>query len=187
MASLSIRSYIPNLLSTTRVVLVPYAFFCPAEWRLPFVVLLILTDFFDGFLARRWRVISRYGTLVDPIGDKGVALAFAYLFWSEGLMSSQQVIMFFSREWALLVFGAYLFFQGRWRSWNIQSFWCGKAATVFQAVIGVMYCLQWPVPHLAYGLLVTSGMAALPELIYRAKHIGQPVRTDSTTLEAGSR
>lgn len=29
-----------------------------------------LTDFFDGFIARKYRIISRFGTMFDPIADK---------------------------------------------------------------------------------------------------------------------
>ena len=39
-----------------------------------------LTDALDGYLARRWRVISRYGRIMDPLADKLLVLtAFVYL------------------------------------------------------------------------------------------------------------
>ena len=42
------------------------------------------TDYFDGFLARRWNQISRIGTMLDPIADKAmVAVALlALAVWS---------------------------------------------------------------------------------------------------------
>ena len=40
----------------------------------------MLTDALDGYLARRWRVISRYGRIMDPLADKLLVLtAFVYL------------------------------------------------------------------------------------------------------------
>lgn len=43
-----------------------------------------LTDFLDGYLARRWDVVSRFGVLADPIADKAlvlVTLATLAVFW----------------------------------------------------------------------------------------------------------
>ncbi len=46
----------------------------PALWRLAGVLLCMvlsaLTDWLDGWLARRWRVVSRFGALADPLMDK---------------------------------------------------------------------------------------------------------------------
>ena len=169
MASMSVCRYIPNLLSTLRLLLVPYIFFCPVAWRFPLLFAASLTDFFDGYLARRWNVQSRFGTMVDPLGDKGLAIAFAYLFWSEGLFSLPQLVIFFSREVALLLFAGYLFFQGKWQQWTIQSFWSGKIATALQALIVGFLCLGHVAPAVVYGLLLLSGIAAMPELLYRAR------------------
>lgn len=47
-----------------------------------------LTDFLDGYLARRWNVISRFGILADPIADKAlvlVTLATLAVFWGPAL------------------------------------------------------------------------------------------------------
>ena len=40
-----------------------------------------VTDWFDGWLARRWRQVSRFGAMLDPIADKAmVIIAVAVLF-----------------------------------------------------------------------------------------------------------
>ena len=161
-----IRSLIPNLLSLSRILCVPVVFFCSPGWRLPFLLFVTLTDFLDGYLARKWNVTSAFGTLIDPLGDKGLALAYAYLFWSEGMLSVPQIMIFFSRDIALLVFTAYLIICGKRREWQIQSFWCGKAATTFQALIILYLCLGCPAPFFVYGLMLLLGVLSLPELLY---------------------
>ena len=161
-------SYLPNLLSILRIVCIPYVLFCPVQWRFLLLLFIAVTDFFDGYLARRWNVVSRFGTLVDPIGDKGAALAFAYLFWSEGAMSIPHVLIFFSREWALVLFSGFLLIFGKWKQWTIQSFWSGKIATALQAIIGGVLCLNFPVPEVLFALLLVSGVVAFPELMVRA-------------------
>ncbi len=165
---MSVRAYIPNVLSTLRLLSVPFVLVCPKEWRPVFLLAVALTDFFDGYLARRWNVVSRYGTIVDPLGDKGLAIAFSYVFWVEERLSLQQVLLVFSREWALLLFACYLLVRGRWRAWMVQSFWCGKMATALQALIALWLVFDRPAPPLLYGLLVLSAIAAVPELIYRS-------------------
>lgn len=48
----------------------------PDRW-LALLVFLVAgaTDYFDGYLARRWRVVSTFGKLADPIADKVLILS----------------------------------------------------------------------------------------------------------------
>ena len=55
-------------------------------WAFGFFVIAAVTDFFDGWLARRWKVTSLLGTILDPIADK-VLIAGAIL----GLVAGGQV------------------------------------------------------------------------------------------------
>jgi len=76
---------IPNLLTGLRLVLSvlvfaallvigagrwPAAGFVLARFALIGFVVAAVTDFFDGWLARRWEVVSLAGAILDPIGDK---------------------------------------------------------------------------------------------------------------------
>ncbi|MEI9996651.1 MAG: CDP-diacylglycerol--glycerol-3-phosphate 3-phosphatidyltransferase [Rhizomicrobium sp.] len=75
---------IPNLITLSRILLVPVfavAFVLPSEaWQVTaFVVFVIagVSDFFDGFAARKLNQPSDFGRMLDPIADKilvGVAL-----------------------------------------------------------------------------------------------------------------
>lgn len=72
----------PILLTWLRVALIPLVvgvFYLPDTWLTPveknvaatvvFVVAAI-TDWFDGFLARRWNQTSSFGAFLDPVADK---------------------------------------------------------------------------------------------------------------------
>jgi CDP-diacylglycerol--glycerol-3-phosphate 3-phosphatidyltransferase len=92
------RRTIPNLLTAARVVLAG-AFFlilATALWphegmnladrqfwgNLAVVVFMVaaMTDFADGYLARRWQVVSVFGRVMDPFGDKLLVIgAFVFL------------------------------------------------------------------------------------------------------------
>lgn len=71
---------VPNLLSMLRLALVPL--FCwlalgPELDLLAFGVLAVsgVTDFLDGWLARRWQQFSRLGEWLDPVADRLSILA----------------------------------------------------------------------------------------------------------------
>jgi len=73
---------IPILLTWLRVALIPRVvgvFYLPDAWLSPFgkgvastavFVIAAVTDWFDGFLARRWNETSAFGAFLDPVADK---------------------------------------------------------------------------------------------------------------------
>ncbi len=40
------------------------------QWAFVIFAVSALTDWIDGFLARRWNAVSRWGAILDPIADK---------------------------------------------------------------------------------------------------------------------
>lgn len=68
---------IPNLLTLFRVLLIPFfivVFYLPFEWAKYAATWIFfiagVTDYFDGYLARRWNVSSKLGAFLDPVADK---------------------------------------------------------------------------------------------------------------------
>jgi len=69
--------HIPNALTFLRIALLPIIiglFFIPESWAawsaLGLYTIASITDWLDGYLARKWSVISAVGTFLDPIADK---------------------------------------------------------------------------------------------------------------------
>ena len=107
---------IPTLLTLFRVILIPFfvlAFYLPFSWA-PFACALIffvaaVTDWFDGFLARRWNQSTRFGAFLDPVADK-VMVAIAMVLVAEhyhtwwvtlpaATMIAREIIISALREW----------------------------------------------------------------------------------------
>lgn len=71
---MSIKKNIPNVLSTIRLLMalgLPFMFFSTSIGATTLYYLAAnITDIIDGALARKWKVQSRYGKVVDPFADK---------------------------------------------------------------------------------------------------------------------
>lgn len=83
------KNNIPNLLTLFRIVLIlPLLIIFPIAWALStsinlasvnialtsiilvIFIIAMFTDFLDGYLARKWKVVSNFGKLWDPLADK---------------------------------------------------------------------------------------------------------------------
>ena len=105
--------WVPNALTILRIALIPVFIIgilsLEFEWGSPFGSLIVLgplfiiasfTDWLDGFLARRWNVVTGFGRMIDPIADKllvaGCLIAF---------------MIAFRGEWVILIPGLAIIFR----------------------------------------------------------------------------
>ncbi len=73
---------IPNILSTLRIVLAPIFLFMYIQdevvWRslsIAVFAVAVVTDFFDGYIARMYGAQTSYGVFLDPLADKILTFA----------------------------------------------------------------------------------------------------------------
>ncbi len=122
---------IPNMLTTMRLLLVPvfgYLLFANS-YKEAFVMLLVIgiTDVLDGYIARKYNMITKLGTVLDPIADKLVqATAIAVLTYN--LMIPFVIIAVVVIKELMLGLGAFILYRNG--QVVISSNMYGKLATV---------------------------------------------------------
>ena len=106
-----------------------------AIWACVLFVVAALTDAADGYLARRWNAVSRFGRIMDPLADKLLVLgAFVMLAGADlGPVSGVEpwmAVVILSRE--LLVTTARSVFEST--GVDFSAAWSGKIKMIVQSV-----------------------------------------------------
>lgn len=84
---------IPNILTYGRIIAVPvvaglllYGGDNARWWALGIYVLAAITDFLDGYLARKWQQQSALGRMLDPIADKVLVAIVLLVLAADGIL-----------------------------------------------------------------------------------------------------
>jgi len=130
---------LPNLLTVGRILLVPLlvtVLFTKVEGKewlgLGLFLAAALTDFLDGYLARRWGRVTRIGQILDPAADK-ILIASAFISLVElnpTVVPAWMVALILSREFAVGALRNVAATEGV----VIPAGWSGKIKTGAQVV-----------------------------------------------------
>lgn len=125
--------YVPNFLSASRLPIAA-AFFVVEEvqWRGALLVIGALTDALDGVIARRFKVRSRAGTIIDPLFDKLFVLVVLAAFLAGPHLGWAQFLLLIARD--LYIAFAYLAAKGLGFQVNWTPRLAGKLVTFLQVV-----------------------------------------------------
>ena len=148
---------VPNVLSFLRLALVPVFLWLIIDgydsWALLVLAVSSLTDFLDGWIARRFNQITRLGQLLDPAADRlYIFAALIGLAWRE-LVPWWIVAVVVGRDVFLLVLGVVLANHG---FGPLPVHLLGKVAT---------FCLFYALPMIMLG-------QAFPELSWWSQPVG---------------
>lgn len=145
---------VPNILTTLRMLLaIPIAvLIVKSQFSLVLWVAFIagVTDALDGWMARKFNAVSRYGSIMDPLSDK-VLMVFSYAaFTVAGLVPVWFMILIALRD-ILIVAGALLYhrFYGHY---EMEPSVTGKLSTFVQILFGLI-------------LIITQIHTAFPEVV----------------------
>lgn len=97
---------LPNVLSGIRLLTIPLFVWLALGpqadgWAALVLALGGITDYLDGFLARRWNQISRVGQLLDPIADRLSTIAVLVVFLIRGVVPWWFVAILVGRDLVL--------------------------------------------------------------------------------------
>ena len=133
---------IPILLTWLRVALIPLVvgvFYLPDAWLSPFekgvastaiFIIAALTDWFDGFLARRWNETSAFGAFLDPVADKLMVTGALLVLVQLGRADAVVAFVIIGREIAISALREWMAQIGASKSVAVSSI--GKIKTVAQ-------------------------------------------------------
>jgi len=142
---------LPNILTWLRVILIPVLV---VVWMIPssdtgliaagIFGLASLTDWLDGWIARRWQMESRFGAFLDPVADKlMVASALVLLVDAfDSLWVTLPAIVIIGREIVVSALREWMSDIGQ-RA-QVAVSWLGKLKTACQ-MIAIVLCLALPV------------------------------------------
>lgn len=164
---------IPNLLTGIRILLIPFFLYCYLNRQEATAALVIIicgiTDFLDGFIARRFHMVSELGKKLDPIADKllQLALLLALLFRVDHMI--WLFLLFLVKEASMLICWLRLTRKGGYLN---GALWFGKVSTaVFYVAMAAMLLL--PIQNTIWStllMLVTGAALAMSFLMYMATY-----------------
>lgn len=96
---------VPNIISLIRVVLAPFVYILLTHQddflsRIAILVFIIgaLTDYFDGWIARKYKQQTEFGTFFDPLADKILTAAAFFAFVTMNILPLWMVLVVTSRD-----------------------------------------------------------------------------------------
>lgn len=132
--------------------------------RLAAIILAMLTDSFDGYLARRNRTTTQFGAILDPAMDKFFVLFILSVLLSEGRLAGWQACAIISRDFFLIFFGIYLGLSGHWNAYQCKAIRWGKISTALQFFVLIGLTLSYTFSAYIYAVFILFGILAFIEL-----------------------
>ncbi len=150
---------LPSAISLSRLFMaVAFALTTAPGTRLALVVAAALTDYLDGWLARRANLATKWGALIDPIADRIFVFTAVCIFLFEGAITSTQYFVLISRD-IMTAVGFLVARAVRWlRPVAFRARLSGKIVTTLQLATLVAILMR---PHLADVLITLVGMTSL--------------------------
>jgi len=141
---------LPNILTMTRIAAIPLMavmLLSPSQssgfWAAVVFSLASITDWLDGYLARRMGIVTVFGKFLDPIADKLIVMAALIMILPFGHVPAWMVLVILGREIIITGLRGIASSEGI----VIQASDLGKFKTIFQlvAIIGLLlhYDYNW--------------------------------------------
>jgi len=156
---------ISNGLSIVRIPLAILFLYQNVYIRIAAIVLAMITDSIDGYFARKYKSVSKFGTFLDPAMDKFFVYFVLIVFLIEHQIKLWQAFAMISRDFALILFALYLFVNKKWSAYEIKAIRWGKITTGMQFCVLIGLALKFNFSWYIYVSFVVLGVFAFVELV----------------------
>jgi cardiolipin synthase len=135
---------LPNLLTWGRIIAIPLfvaVLYFPEEWltareaniiSMWIFIAAAVTDWFDGYLARKWNQTSAFGAFLDPVADKLIVAAALIVLTELGRVHAVVALIIIGREITISALREWMAHIGQSKSVAVSML--GKVKTVSQLV-----------------------------------------------------
>lgn len=164
---------VPNAVTSFRILAIPLVvlvFYLPVDWARPASGVLFglagVTDWLDGYLARRLNQTSAFGAFLDPVADKlMVSTALVLLVQSDpNLLLTMVAVVIIGREIAVSALREWMAALGERAQVSVTYF--AKWKTTLQ-IFGISFMLYeypqfgWPIYGIGMSLLLAAVVLTL--------------------------
>ena len=141
---MKVRFNFPLFLTWLRIVAIPLfvaVLYFPEEWltmrqanviSMWIFILAAVTDWLDGYLARRWNQTTSFGAFLDPVADKLMVAAALIVLTEKGIVDPFASLIIIGREITISALREWMAQVGRSKSVAVNIL--GKVKTVSQLV-----------------------------------------------------
>ncbi len=159
-----------NFISISRIILsIPLLLFLDANKLISafFIILIIvISDFLDGYVARKADEITNFGKLIDPVADKICMMIVAiYLIITFELPFLLFFVILALRDTLLIIIGIYLvFYQEEVFQSNLSGKWFMGISTLMMALfmfyeaLGISVVIPWLFYFISCFIFIISTM-----------------------------
>lgn len=185
---------LPIALTWLRIAMIPLIvalYYVPTSW-VPeatrdavgaiFFILAALTDWFDGWLARRWNQTSSFGAFLDPVADKLMVCAALLILLNLDRVDAFIALIIIGREITISALREWMAKIGA--SSSVAVHWLGKFKTAAQMI--AIPCLLYgqplygvPTELVGQGLIVVAAVLTVWSMCYYLKRAWPEIRDRS--------
>jgi cardiolipin synthase len=159
---------IPNILTMIRFLLIPtylVVYFSDISskvyWSAGIILLAGITDVIDGYIARRYKLVTELGTLLDPLADKLMIIAVFLSLLITHKISFWAAVAVFLRDISMIVFSTFFHLQGKK---TVPANLMGKLTTVLFYL--VLFMLIFSIEGSELYLWYVIGLSYLTTFVY---------------------
>lgn len=137
--------HIPNTLTIIRFLLIPIIILFAINNNYVAVVLVLtisgITDILDGYIARKFNLISDFGKLMDPLADKATQVSILATLALKSVIPLWIIVIVVAKEFLMVAGASFLY----GKELVVSSKWYGKLSTVlfYVAIVLSMFILYW--------------------------------------------